>query len=323
MRKILLMLCIAIFSFALVTGCGKSKQTKDDTHSVSVEQEAFSQEASALEQDLQPAQSFVIKPEASGIQVASNEYATIDYSHTEEGYIMVLYSAPTEQRLKSQVVGPATTYTYNLTPGEWTVFPLSDGNGDYQIRVFENLVDNRYVQVLHAEMTVALADEFAPYIRPNQYVNYENAAATIETASELCRKTDDVLEKVSLIYDYVVTHISYDYDKAANVQSGYLPDLDAVLKAEKGICFDYAALMTGMLRSQAVPCQLIVGYAGEAYHAWINVWSPETGWVDGAVYFNGTSWQRMDPTFASTSNKDELALEFIGDGTNYTTKYIY
>ena len=74
--------------------------------------------------------------------------------------------------------------------------------------------------------------------------------------------------------------------------------------------------MTGMLRSQNIPCKLVVGYAGTEYHAWISVWSPETGWIDGAIFFNGTNWQRMDPTFAAGGYKDF-------DKIDYITKYIY
>ena len=128
----------------------------------------------------------------------------------------------------------------------------------------------------------------------------------------------DLLEKVAAIYNYVVRTLSYDYDKAATVQSGYLPNLDEVLRAKKGICFDYAALMTGMLRSQGIPCKLVIGYAGTVYHAWISVWSEDTGWIDSAIYFNGTTWQRMDPTFASTGGG-----VFDPNSITYTTKYIY
>ena len=80
--------------------------------------------------------------------------------------------------------------------------------------------------------------------------------------------------------------------------------------------------MTGMFRSQGIPCKLVVGYAGTTYHAWISVWSEDTGWIDGAVYFNGTSWQLLDPTFAATSSSSEDS-SLVGDGVNYTTKYIY
>ena len=71
---------------------------------------------------------------------------------------------------------------------------------------------------------------------------------------------------MEIIYNYVVNNFTYDKQQAATVKSGYLPVLDNVLAAKKGICFDYAGLMTGMLRSLGVPCKLVVGYAGTAYH---------------------------------------------------------
>jgi len=121
----------------------------------------------------------------------------------------------------------------------------------------------------------------------------------------------------------VVKNITYDTELAENVKSGYLPVLDKVLESKKGICFDYAALMTGMLRSQGVPCKLVVGYAGTIYHAWISVWTEETGWIDGAIFFDGSSWHRMDPTFASSNNKSEAINSFISNDVNYTAKYFY
>ena len=323
LKKYTLFLLI-LLTFLLLFGCSSSDQESEDSSAKSIvlDQAAVEQEAKALQTTLQPAQSLVIKPEPSGKAVEENQYARIDYSNASEGYVMVQYTAASDKKLKSQVVGPSTTYTYTLTQGEWTVFPLSDGNGSYQIKVYENIEGTRYVQVLSADVTVSLEDEFAPFIRPNQYVNYENAVNTIATANVLTRDLTDILEKVNVIYHYIVENIDYDYEKAATVESGYLPDLDAVLEAKKGICFDYASLMTGMFRSQGIPCKLVVGYAGTTYHAWISVWSEDTGWIDGAVYFNGTSWQLLDPTFAATSSSSEDS-SLVGDGVNYTTKYIY
>ena len=37
------------------------------------------------------------------------------------------------------------------------------------------------------------------------------------------------------------------YSKASSVTSGYLPDIDEVFTSEKGICFDYAAVMTFLM----------------------------------------------------------------------------
>ncbi|MBO7253304.1 MAG: transglutaminase domain-containing protein [Oscillospiraceae bacterium] len=269
-----------------------------------------------------PVMSIVLVPEASGILVDCCDAAQIDYSHKEDGYVMVQYFAQTDARLKVLVKGPTTTYQYNLPQGEWTVLPLSDGSGSYQVGVYRNTHGSKYAAVMSTTFDVELTDEFAPFLRPNQYVNYVNAPVTMDTAAQLCVGMEHPLEKVAAVYNYVTGNLTYDEEKAENVKSGYLPVLDEVLQQKKGICFDYAAMMTAMLRSQNVPCKLVVGYAGTVYHAWISVWTEESGWLDGVIFFDGKVWKRMDPTFASSAEGNEEILDFIENGT-YTVKYIY
>ena len=261
--------------------------------------------------------------EATGEKEKKNAEATIDYSNTADGYVMVHYTASTSKRLKVQVKGPNTTYTYNLTKGQWEVFPFSDGNGSYKITVYRNVSGNSYATVLSVSTEVTLQDEFAPFIRPNQYVNYSAESDVVYKAAELTDGLEEPLEKVKVVYDFVVSTLKYDKEKAKTVKSGYLPVLDEVLEQKTGICFDYASLMTAMLRSQGVPCKLVVGYAGQAYHAWISVWTEESGWIDNAIFFDGSSWHRMDPTFASSANKSASIMKYIGNGSNYTVKYLY
>ena len=332
---------------ALLSGCGAGAQTGTDDTRESVAQEDTLTETDAAETveegytdqvaleevdledeavalaDAPAAISSLLLPQASGTLVKTSDKAEIDYSHTADGYVMVRYKASTTKRLKAQVKGPTTTYTYNLTAGKWETFPLSDGNGGYQVVVYENISGTKYATVLSLACTVTLTDEFAPFLRPNQYVDYSNAVNTVAKAKELTTGKTDPLAKVQAVYNYVVKNLTYDKQKAATVQSGYLPVLDTVLATKTGICFDYAALMTGMLRSQGVPCKLVVGYAGTAYHAWISVWSEKNGWIDGVIYFDGVNWQRMDPTFASSGKQSASIMQYIGDGKNYTTKYIY
>ena len=200
---------------------------------------------------------------------------------------------------------------------------MSDGNGEYQITLYENVEEKKYATVVSATAEVSLADEFAPFLRPNQYVDYAVAEETVKLAAKLTAGKSTELEKVQAVYEYVIKNITYDEKLAETVKSGYLPVLDNVLKNKTGICFDYAALMTGMLRSQSVPCKLVVGYAGEVYHAWISVYTEKDGWIDNAIYFDGTTWKRMDPTFAASGNRSETIMKYIGDGTNYTVKYLY
>jgi len=260
----------------------------------------------------------VLSPAASGTAVKSGGGAEIDYSNTKDGYVMVRFAGSSGSRLRVQVAGPTTTYTYDLTTGDWVTYPMSDGNGNYKVTVLQNISGKKYAILTSASFQVALADEFAPFLRPNQYVNYQGAVNTIAKAAELTGNISDPLKKVAAVYDFVVKNLTYHHARAASVQSGYLPNLDSVLAERKGICFDYAALMTGMLRSQGVPCKLVVGYAGTQYHAWVSVWTAATGWVDGVIYFDGTNWQRMDPTFASSGN-----TQFTLNANNYKVKYLY
>lgn len=325
MKRILAMLLCLI----LLCGCAVTETVPDPKPPSLSEATAevfdpvyLEEEAVALAAAPAPPVSTVLKPEASGQQEKRSTDAVIDYSHTKEGYVMAKYLTKTDKRLKVQVKGPKTTYTYNLPQGQWTVFPLSDGNGSYQVIVYRNVADSQYATVLSAAFSVTLEDEFAPFLRPNQYVNYTNAKNTVAKGAALCAGLEDPLDKVAAVYDYVVDTLRYDAQKASTVTSGYLPVLDTVLKEKKGICFDYAALMAAMLRSQNVPCKLAVGYADQVYHAWISVWTERDGWVDGVIFFDGSSWKRMDPTFASSGKRSREIMDYIEHG-NYTVKYLY
>jgi len=325
MKKILLLLLLPL----MLCGCGREKTPVSHAEVnagrvVAALQDAIdpAAEALAMMELPEPAVPVVLEAEAPGTAETRCQDAVVDYSNAADGYVMVKYLTQTDKRLKVLIQGPTTRYSYNLTPEEWTVFPLSDGSGSYQVGVYINVTGKKYATVMTASFKGQLTDEFAPFLRPNQYVNYSEATQAVEQGTKITFGIQDPLHKVAAVYDYVVSNLSYDYDRAATVKSGYLPDLDQVLEEKKGICFDYAALMTAMLRSQEIPCKLVVGYAGKTYHAWISVWTEESGWIDGAIFFDGSVWHRMDPTFASSGNGNEEIMDFIQNG-NYTVKYLY
>ena len=340
LKALCLSLCVALL---LLPGCGKKEATVSDGSALPQvsapelsENELENAYVDAVELEIpdpQPEMEMIIEvteaampdilePVASGELVTENEKVTIDYSNTTDGYIMVRYNAQTQRRIKVRVTAK-TTYTYNLPHDEWAVFPLSDGNGSYQFKVFENVSGSQYSLVAATGQDVVLSDEFAPFIRPNQFVNYSAASNAVAKAWELTKEIENPLGKVEAVYNFVVKELTYDIEKARTVKSGYIPVLDNVLEEKKGICFDYAALMTGMLRSQGIPCKMVFGYTGGAYHAWISVWTEDTGWVDGVIFFDGVAWQRLDPTFASYDNQSEQIMKYIGNGSNYVEKYFY
>ncbi len=257
-----------------------------------------------------------------GIAEKKNNKAIVDYSHIEDGYFMFQRIHETEHRYKVLVKGGGKTYQYNIDTGDWYAFPLSEGDGNYSVQIMENVSGTKYANVLQVSFKAKLLDPFSPFLRPNLNVNYVDAPNTMAKGAELTADCEGPLSKVDAIYTFVIENIGYDRILAATVQTGYLPDLDRVLSRKRGICYDYASLMTAMLRSQRVPTKLVFGYVGKLYHAWISVWVDEVGWVE-AIYFDGKSWQRMDPTFAAAGTSDESVKKYVGNGKAYAVKFCF
>lgn len=265
----------------------------------------------------------VLSPTAPGARKDGCDVFMIDYSNTNDGYVFVRYTGDSP-KVKLQLTGTdQTTYTYDLATNIDTVIPLSSGNGSYTVTLFESIGVDQYATSFNTSINVNLQNEFGPFLYPNQYVNFTANSNAINQAEKLAQGATSDLEVVARIYAYVSENIVYDKEEAANAPSGYLPDVDEVLSTKKGICFDYAALMAAMLRSQNIPTRLEIGYAKDAYHAWVSVYTKDTGWIDKLIEFNGSEWSLMDPTLAANSADIKRMKEFIGDGTSYVTKYKY
>ena len=263
----------------------------------------------------------VLVPSADGLTVASSDIASIDASHTDQGYVMVRCSDEID-RIRLQILSPDdVTYTYFMTSTDsYETFPLTAGDGSYMVCVYENIAEDKYALILSQDLDVTLENEFLPFLYPNQYVNFSPDDKTVQKAAELARDCETDLDVIRNVFYYVVENITYDYDLAENVEYGYLPDNTRTLESKAGICFDFASLMTAMLRSQKIPTRLDVGYAGDAYHAWLSTYTPETGWIENIIRFDGSSWTLMDPTFASQTDGKE---DVVGDGSSYLVKYVY
>jgi len=264
----------------------------------------------------------VYTPQASGTVTYGNDKATIDASHASDGYIMVKYKG-SNGKVKIQIT-KGTTYTYDIqNTGAYVTFPLSEGSGSYTVKVFENVSGNSYAQAASQSIQVTIANEMSPFLYPNQFCDFTAGSAAVATGDAIAGGISDPLSKVSAIYNYVVTNFTYDNQKAATVQSGYLPNVDSALATKTGICFDYAAVMTSMLRSQGIPTKLVIGYAGNVYHAWVSIYIQGQGWIDNVIYFDGISWRMMDPTFASTGKRSAEVQSYISNPANYRAKFSY
>ena len=297
-RPLILLILIPVLLF---TGCGSSGSDPDEPPVYS------------------PLQ--VLVPEAPGKKTLGTSPLVLDISDTDQGYLTAV-SDSTDQMMNVQLTAEdGVVYSYFISPGESAVIPFSSGSGTYQVSCYQQISDSQYAALYADTLEIKLANEFLPFLYPNQYVNFTSDSEASKLALSMVSEDTSDIDALQTIYNYVVSHVTYDYDLADTVASGYLPDVDETLQTGKGICFDYAALTTAMLRSCDIPCKLQIGYAGDIKHAWINVYIRSRGWVDKAVEFSGDSWSRMDPTFDSNSEDKDTIQEYIGDNDNYTVQF--
>ena len=297
-RPLILLILIPVLLF---TGCGSSGSDPDEPPVYS------------------PLQ--VLVPEAPGKKTLGTSPLVLDISDTDQGYLTAV-SDSTDQMMNVQLTAEdGVVYSYFISPGESAVIPFSSGSSTYQVSCYQQISDSQYAALYADTLEIKLANEFLPFLYPNQYVNFTPDSEASKLALSMVSEDTSDIDALQTIYNYVVSHVTYDYDLADTVASGYLPDVDQTLQTGKGICFDYAALTTAMLRSCDIPCKLQIGYAGDIKHAWINVYIRSRGWVDKAVEFSGDSWSRMDPTFDSNSEDKDTIQEYIGDNNNYTVQF--
>ena len=221
-------------------------------------------------------------PESSGEVVQADGKLVVDASHMEQGYIMCCVSAPTKHKLKIRMTyGNGAQLTYDLdNAGDYEVFPLQLGSGNYEFALFENVSGSKYSSEGKITLSAKLTDENAAFLVPNQYVNYVQTTNAVLKSDEIC--TDgDIYQRVC---DFMASEFSYDFVRAKTIAAGTLPEIDQCFDNRAGICQDLSAVMICMLRVQGIPAKLMIGYADKYYHAWT------VAVVDGKeVFFDPTA----------------------------------
>lgn len=262
--------------------------------------------------------------ESLGVDVLTNDSGTIsfDASDLAHGHIIVKYTG-TADKVQVQVEDSTGNRTpYPLKIGSEEAIPFTKGNGKYKVSLLEHVNNNLYSIGLSQDFDVKMSNENDAFLYPNQYSDYKPDSESVKIARNISEKSTSNLDYIKRVYNYIIKEIRYDEEFAKNIPLNYIPDPDETLRKKKGICLDYASLTTAMLRSQGLPTKLEVGYSGEAYHAWISVWTKDTGWIDNVIRFEGNKWTLVDPTLAANNSKSSVK-KYIGDGSNYTLKFVY
>ncbi len=234
-------------------------------------------------------------------------------SDVASGIVGVQYSHDSDHKIKVMIAKGDAKYYYNLSAAEEQEnYPLQLGSGIYQVSVLENITDNRYKSVLSQTVQVNLTDSTKAFLQSVQGIEWNASMKAIQKAQDLTQGMQNDSAKVKVIYEYIVDNFSYDHAKIDKLTSDYLPDVETIFAAKKGICYDYASLTAAMLRSVGVPAKLVKGYTDNAvgYHAW------------NEVYLN-QQWVVIDTTYDSQMKALDKTYSMTKDAKTYEKKYEY
>ena len=116
--------------------------------------------------------------------------------------------------------------------------------------------------------SVELEDANAPFLCPNQYVNFTPESQVVAVAAELCQGLETGAEKLAAVRAYIQENICTITSRRSPTTPGQMPDIEGCMESRMGNCQGFGGDGGGMLRSQGVPVEFVVGYAGNVYHAW-------------------------------------------------------
>ena len=241
----------------------------------------------------------------------------VDVSQASNGIVSVSGTPGAKTvRVRIQKEGEKTVYNYLYSSTNQNIYPLQLGTGKYTIFVLENVSGNEYKKLTSQTVNVASISEKAMYTSSIQLVDYKSSKTTIKEMKSLIASAKDENEKVMIIYDYIISHFDYDYDKASKLSQGssdYLPVIDSIYSAKKGICYDYSSVLAGALRSAGIPAKLQMGYSSDIpnqLHAW------------NEIYVGGT-WFKIDSTYDTQVKKANLEVTIKKPDSKFTVLKYY
>ncbi len=252
-------------------------------------------------------------------EATSARGCAIDTSNAAAGYICA--QATSASPLKFQVLCNGNSYNYDMpNDGTTEAFPLNMGDGTYTLRVMQKIEGNNYVQLFSTQVDVQLNSEFEPFLSPSIYCDFGSESDCVKKARELAANAKDQAAAAEAIYNWIVDNITYDTEKATQMQNatGYLPDPDETFHTKSGICFDYASLAAAMLRSVGIPTKIVTGYVADQsiYHAWNMVYMQDK-WVNVSFTAPEGEWTRIDTTFAASGP------QVVGGKDDYVDRFTY
>jgi transglutaminase-like putative cysteine protease len=222
------------------------------------------------------------------------------------------YSSPVhesimELRMQPRSEGPQTLRSFQIvTSPRAQLYAYTDhlGNAVYHFNVLREHEELRIETQSLVEMTEArqvpekadalewdrynrynLSGDHFDLLEPSKFAHMSQSLEAVMEQRGLAKPEDDVLTALRRLN----TTIYQDFGYAVGVTEVHSP-IDDALKAQRGVCQDFAHIMIAVARAWGVPARYVSGYLHhrrkgqdrsheDATHAWMEAWLPTLGWV--------------------------------------------
>lgn len=152
-------------------------------------------------------------------------------------------------------------------------------------------------------LTKSVAAEMNDILRRKyEVIDHDISQDIVGAAKDIAQHAQGDEKKARLLYDWVGSRVTYDYDKASNYENNRIWHEQTpkdTFDTRKGVCIDYARLYAVMARSQGLQVRVVTGQGydgrgGYGAHAWNEVyihdkqaWIPlDATWASSGDWFN-------------------------------------
>jgi transglutaminase-like putative cysteine protease len=186
--------------------------------------------------------------------VQPGEAPRLDTSHANDEYGLAACNETATIKIGIRKDGCTEAFYTVVGDGAWHSFPITDGEGSYTVSLYRNLSGSSYVFVVSERITVTVEDPYAKYLQSNSIVNWNSGMSCVQFAASLMTGKTTEKAKAEAVYQWIVSHVTYDFDKASSNLIGYSSNPETTYDTYKGICLDFAVLYASMLRGNGIHC---------------------------------------------------------------------
>lgn len=223
-----------------------------------------------------------------------------------------------EISLPSDVENSQQVAYKNLDPSPEKIYTDGDGNNIAVYRVAPkselriNLVGTarvfgRQIDPEYGGKFQEIPSKLKTYLKADTY--WESQSPEIKKLSQTLKNKDKtVAENAQIIYEYITSHLNYDFDVIQKKFVERKGALKAFVEKDSWACMEFTDLFIAIARNMGIPARELNGYAfstgdnivplsidlrgGDLLHSWPEFYDPVYGWV------------AIDPTWGSTSGVD-------------------